>query len=173
MSGEYKEKALIPVNQASVFVKRKLTFTLIFLGVLALFSLSAAATDYDFAGGFESMPKAAVWMAENFIPIEKAWPRLPNILTKLAETALVSVAVTVCGAICAFFLQLARHKDHEGQPMACAGGQNYRRVFQERARCGLGNASAVFFRAKYSHGLLRPVLRDIRNVDPDVYRNHR
>jgi len=57
-------------------------------------------------GGFESIPKAVSWMAQNLIPDEKAWSRLPNILAKLAETALVSVAVTVCAAICSFFFSL-------------------------------------------------------------------
>ena len=106
MSDEHTTKAPKPVNQTSVFVKRKRTFTLAFLGVFILYIISAAVTNYDVISGFKSIPKAVVWMSINFIPDEKAWSRLPNILTKLAETALLSVAVTVCASICAFFFSL-------------------------------------------------------------------
>jgi phosphonate transport system permease protein len=110
------ERAPKPANQTSVFVKRKRTFTIAFLGALAIFLISAAAADYSVIGGFESIPKAAVWMAYNFIPNEKAWTRLPNILAKLTETALVSVAVTVCAAICAFFFSLPGTKTTKSGP---------------------------------------------------------
>ena len=116
MSGEQKvlfaakmfEKAPRPKSgaRASLFAKRNRAFTLAFLCVAAIYAISAAAVNYDVAGGIESIPKAVNWIARNLVPDEKAWSRLPNILTKLAETALVSVAVTVCAAICAFFLCL-------------------------------------------------------------------
>ena len=110
MSGEpmdkSSERAPKPQNQTSVFVKRKLTFTLTFLGVLALFAISSVVTNYNVIDGFDSIPKAVTWMAKNFVPDEKAWTRLPNILSKLTETALLSVAVTVCAAIFAFFFSL-------------------------------------------------------------------
>jgi phosphonate transport system permease protein len=105
-SDKSAEKAPKPKNQASVFVKRKRTFTLAFLGTLALFLISAVASNYDVIGGFESIPKAVDWMAKNFVPNAKAWSRLPDVLAKLTETALVSVAVTVCAAICGFFFSL-------------------------------------------------------------------
>ena len=104
-----KEKAPRPQDQVSVFVTRKRTFTLAFLGVALIFVISAVATDYEVIGGLESIPKAVVWMARHFIPDAKAWSRLPYILSKLSETALVSVAVTVCAAICAFFFSLQTH----------------------------------------------------------------
>ena len=106
MSGEHVKKAPRPTDQTSVFVRRKRTFTLTFLGVAALFLISSTVTNYDVIGGFESIPKAAIWIAKNLIPDKKSWSRLPNILTKLTETALLSVAVTVCAAICAFFFSL-------------------------------------------------------------------
>ena len=116
MSDKDIEKAPKPKNQTSVFVKRKRTFTIAFLGVLALFVVSSVMTQYDVIGGFESIPKAVTWMAKYFVPNEKAWTRLPNILTKLAETALVSVAVTVCAAICAFFFSLLGTKTTKINP---------------------------------------------------------
>ena len=103
-------------EQTSVFVKKKRTFTLAFLGISVIFIISAVATDYDVIGGFESIPKAIGWMIKNFIPDEKAWSRLPNILAKLAESALVSVAVTVCAALCAFFFGLLGTKTTKTNP---------------------------------------------------------
>ena len=106
MSDERKKKKAKPKTQKSVFVKRKRTFTLTFLCVLLFFAVSAFITNYSVIGGFESIPKAVSWVANNFIPDTKAWSRLPNILSKLAETALLSVTVTVCAGICGFFFSL-------------------------------------------------------------------
>jgi len=100
----------------SIFIKRKRTFTLAFLGIAAIFVISTIVTNYDVIGGFESIPKAVIWMANNFIPNGKALERLPNILKKLFETALLSVAVTVCAAICAFFFSLLGTKTTKTNP---------------------------------------------------------
>ena len=104
-------------TQTSVFVKRKRTFTLVFLGVFALFGISALVTDYSVVGGFESVPKAIIWMTNSFIPDEKSVERLPNILAKLFETALLSVAVTVCAAICAFLFSLLGTRTMKVNPL--------------------------------------------------------
>ncbi len=111
-----QEKAPRPQDQVSVFVTRKRTFTLAFLGVALLFVISAVATNYEVIGGLESIPKAVIWMTRHFIPDAKAWSRLPYILSKLSETALVSVAVTVCAAICAFFFSLLGTKTTKTAP---------------------------------------------------------
>ena len=110
------EKAPKPENQTSVFIKRRRTFTLAFLGVAAVFIISSRVTNYDVVIGFESVPKAVAWIAENFVPNEKAWSRLPSILKKLSETALLSVAVTVCAALCAFFFSLLGTKTTRANP---------------------------------------------------------
>jgi len=56
MSGEHigksTEKAPKPEDQTSVFVKRKRTFTLAFLGIAAILVISAIVTNYDVIGGF-------------------------------------------------------------------------------------------------------------------------
>ena len=116
MSSEYVEKATRPQNQVSVFVKRKRTFTLVFMGIIVVFVLSAGVTNYNVLDGFSSIPKAVSWIIKNFVPDEKAWTRLPNILKKLIETALLSVAVTVCAAICAFFFSLLGTKTTKINP---------------------------------------------------------
>ncbi|NMA94217.1 MAG: ABC transporter permease subunit [Clostridiales bacterium] len=110
-------KAPRPEAQTSVFVIRKRTFTLAFLGLFVLFTVSALVTEYDVIGGFESLPKAVAWMAKQFIPDEKALSRLSSILSKLMETALVSVAVTVCAATCAFFFSLFGTKTTKTHPL--------------------------------------------------------
>ena len=103
-------------NQASIFVKRKRTLTLAFIGVFALYMVSSIVTNYDAIGGIVSFPKASVWIARNFVPNERSWSRLPNILTKLSETALLSVSVTVCAAIAAFFFSLLGTKTTKVKP---------------------------------------------------------
>ena len=95
-----------PKNQTSVFVKRKWMFTVVILVVMVLFVISSIVTNYDLIAGFESIPKAFMWIFRNLVPDERAWTRLPIILEYLVETALVSVAVTVCAAICSFFFSL-------------------------------------------------------------------
>lgn len=100
------EKALRPKNQISIFVRRKWAMTWAILGVMALFILSSVVTEYNVVGGLKSIPQAAVWVFNNLIMNEKAWERLPSILDKLLETIFLSVSVTVCSAIVAFFFSL-------------------------------------------------------------------
>ena len=100
------EKMPKPKNQTSVFIKRKRTFTIAFLAVIALFAFSSWVTEYDVITGIGSIPAAFMWIFRNLIPDERAFSRLPIILQFLTETALVSVAVTVCAAICSFFFSL-------------------------------------------------------------------
>lgn len=93
-------------NQISIFTTRKQTFTIVFMGVLALLVFSSVFSKFNMIKGLESIPKAVTWIVTNLVPDEKAWTRLPNILGKLTETTLLSVAVTVCAAACAFFFSL-------------------------------------------------------------------
>ena len=94
----------------SVFVKRKRVFTIVFLTVLGLFYLSCVATEFDLLKGISSLPKAAVWIGTNLIPTEKSFTKLPKILSRLWETILLSIAVTVVAGICAFFFSLLGSK---------------------------------------------------------------
>jgi len=97
-------------TQTSVFARRKRTFTLAFFGVAALFLLASNVTEYDSVAGIAAMPRAFSWIARNLVPDAKAVSRLPNILDKLLQTALLSIAVTVLAAICAFFFSLLGSK---------------------------------------------------------------
>lgn len=92
--------------QVTLFARRKRAFTLAVLGVLALFALTSFVTNFSLTDGITSVPRAIGWISSNLVPDAKSWTRLPNILKKLLETALLSVAVTVCAGIAAFFFSL-------------------------------------------------------------------
>ena len=106
MSGESMEKSPRPENQISIFAKRKRTFAITFLGIAALFFISSGVTNYNAIKGFQSIPQAINWMAKNLTPDANAWRKLPRILEKLVETALLAVSVTVCASIFSFFFSL-------------------------------------------------------------------
>ncbi|MDR2715083.1 MAG: phosphonate ABC transporter, permease protein PhnE [Coriobacteriales bacterium] len=105
------------LDKSSVFIKRKRTFTLAFLGVAVLFAGSAIITNYNVIEGFTSIPKVIIWMVQNLVPNEKSWEHLPSILSKLAETALVAIAVTVCAALCSFFFSLLGTRTTKANPL--------------------------------------------------------
>lgn len=111
-----KTKKSLQKNQIPVFVRRKRTFTFAFLGVLMLFAFASGVTKFSLGAGVGAIPKAAVWIIKNLVPDEKAWLRFPNIIKKLLETALLSVAVTVCAGICAFFFSLFGTKSIRRSP---------------------------------------------------------
>ncbi|WP_298483844.1 ABC transporter permease subunit [uncultured Ruminococcus sp.] len=89
-----------------MFLKRKLTYTIVLAVVLGIYIVSSLVTEFHLTEGVASFPKAFAWIAENLIPDEMAMKRFPKILDKLIETALLSVAVTVIAAIFAFFFSL-------------------------------------------------------------------
>lgn len=89
-----------------IFQKRKITYTLVFLSLILIFCGASLVTQFHLAEGVQSFPAALHWIFSNLIPDETAMERLPKILDKLVETALLSVAVTVLAGICAFFFSL-------------------------------------------------------------------
>lgn len=90
----------------NVFLKRKLTYTIVLAVVLGIYIVSSLVTEFHLTEGAASFPRAFAWIAENLIPDEMAMKRFPKILDKLIETALLSVSVTVIAAIFAFFFSL-------------------------------------------------------------------
>jgi phosphonate transport system permease protein len=89
-----------------IFVKRRNDGLLFFAALGALTVGSIVITDYDVAAGFTSIGKAFVWGASNFYPNAHALTRLPDILEKLWETVLMSVAATTVAAIFALLLAM-------------------------------------------------------------------
>ena len=104
-------------QRLTYFRKQKITFTWIFLLLIALFAVSALVTQYGLIDGLESIPKAFAWIARKMVPTAKAMRRLPDILTQLYQTALLSVAVTVIAGIVAFFFALPGSKTTRLHPM--------------------------------------------------------
>lgn len=85
---------------------RKLTYALV-LGIILLIYLgSAYLTEFKLVEGLASFPDAFSWIITNLIPDEKAISRIPKILSKLLETALLSVSVTMFASVVAFFFSL-------------------------------------------------------------------
>jgi phosphonate transport system permease protein len=93
-------------KQANVFEKRKKVYAIALISVITLYAGASVITGYQPIDGVLSIPRALGWMAHNLIPNAKAFTRLPNILNKLMETALLSVAATVIAAVFAFFFSL-------------------------------------------------------------------
>lgn len=97
-------------QKISIFRKRKLAMTFIFLIIAALFIGASLITEYNPVAGIESVPKAISWIARKLVPNAKSLERLPKILDKLYETAFLSIAVTVASGSCAFFFALLGSK---------------------------------------------------------------
>lgn len=97
-------------HHAAIFRKRKITFTVSFLLLLVLFVGASLVTEYDPLAGIASIPTAISWIASKLVPTEKSLMRLPDILSRLYETAFLAVAVTVTSGIFAFFFALLGSK---------------------------------------------------------------
>lgn len=91
---------------ADIFVQRRNNSLLFFAALGALAAGSIAITNYDVAAGFTSVGKAFVWGLSNFYPDAHAMTRLPDIVQKLWETILMSVASTTVAAIFAAMLAM-------------------------------------------------------------------
>ncbi|RFU69003.1 ABC transporter permease subunit [Peribacillus saganii] len=92
--------------QADVFVKKRWNSFIFLLILLVVTFVSIVITEFNMAKGLASLPKALQWGFTNFYPDEMALTKLPDILNKLRETVLISVAATTVGAIFAFLFAL-------------------------------------------------------------------
>ncbi|WP_394887754.1 phosphate/phosphonate ABC transporter permease [Clostridium butyricum] len=86
-----------------VLEKRKRTITLVLLLIIVFCIISSKITDFNSLKGLLSIPDAFLWMITNFIPEANSFWKLPNILNKLIETILLSVAATTVAAGFALF----------------------------------------------------------------------
>ena len=93
--------------QADVFIRRR-NNALIFFALLTILTAgSIIITQYDVLKGFTSFVKAFTWGASNFYPDVGSLMKLPDILVKLWETVLMSIAATTVAAILSLFLAVA------------------------------------------------------------------
>ncbi len=92
--------------QADVFTRRR-NNTLIFSGILAVLTIgSIILTSYNIQKGFTSFIKAFIWGASNFYPDADSLEKLPDILFKLKDTVLISIASTTTASVFSIFLAL-------------------------------------------------------------------
>lgn len=87
---------------ADVFAKKRRNSLLLFLLVGVATIVSIIMTEYDVAKGFTSVPKAVQWALSNFYPTKDSLTKLPDILVKLKETLLISIAASTVAAVLAF-----------------------------------------------------------------------
>lgn len=88
------------------FLRKRMNF-LAYFGLLIIIAFVAGViTEYDPVKGFTSIPKAIVWGFTNFYPNVESFEKLPDILQKIRETLLVSVAATVSGGAFAFLFAI-------------------------------------------------------------------
>ncbi|HBE76271.1 MAG TPA: phosphonate ABC transporter permease [Firmicutes bacterium] len=91
---------------ADIFAKRR-NDGLIFLAVVAFLTVgSVMITQYDVLKSFTSIYRALAWGSANFYPNAVSMKQLPDILYKLWETVLMSIAATTIAAVFAGLLAL-------------------------------------------------------------------
>lgn len=90
--------------------KRNKIIMLVCVAIAFLTIICAQATNFDAVKGITSIPKAIVWMATQFIPSGEAFAKLPDILSRLTETILLSIAATMVAAVFALFFGIMGSK---------------------------------------------------------------
>ncbi|SFG71190.1 PhnE/PtxC family ABC transporter permease [Sporolactobacillus nakayamae] len=91
----------------SNFLMKKRLYSGGILLVLVLLAFGAASmTEFSLAKCFSSIPKAIVWSLGNFYPVADSFAKLPDILAKLQETLLISIASASVAAIFALVFAL-------------------------------------------------------------------
>ncbi|KLU66624.1 phosphate-import permease protein PhnE [Desulfosporosinus acididurans] len=92
--------------QSDIFAKRKKD-SLIFFSLLIVVTVgSVVITQYDVSKGFTSLLKAFIWGGSNFYPDGKSLTILPDVLRKLWDTILMSIAATTVATVFATLLAL-------------------------------------------------------------------
>ena len=87
-----------------ILTERKRKSLRLFGLLVVLAAASIVVTQYDIGKGFTSLVKAFVWGLSNFYPSGASLSKLPDILKKLWETFLISIASTVSASPFALFL---------------------------------------------------------------------
>lgn len=86
------------------FAKKRIHSVLLFLLLISITYGAMVVTEYDAVKGLTSIPEAVNWGVTHFYPDAQAIQKLPNILDKLMETLLISVAsAAVAGVFALFF----------------------------------------------------------------------
>ncbi|WP_289142851.1 ABC transporter permease [uncultured Brevibacillus sp.] len=92
--------------QGDLFAKKRRDSLVFFALLIAITCVSIVITKYDVEKGFTSIPKAISWAFSNFYPNEKSLEKLPDILLKLKETVLISVAAASVASLFALLFAI-------------------------------------------------------------------
>ncbi|MDP4089992.1 MAG: ABC transporter permease subunit [Bacillota bacterium] len=93
------------------FFIRKRRNSLIFFGAVIIVTIGTMTlVGYDPAKGLTSIFQALIWGVSNFYPDAKALQKLPDLLLKLRDTVLTSIAATTTASVFALFMSLAGSK---------------------------------------------------------------
>ncbi|MCU6710181.1 ABC transporter permease subunit [Paenibacillus sp. J5C_2022] len=90
--------------QASYFMKKRLSSAWFWLVLLALTAGAVILTEFDFLAGFAAVPKAVQWGITQFYPTADSLEKLPDIMDKLVETIMLSIASTTVAGVAALAL---------------------------------------------------------------------
>jgi phosphonate transport system permease protein len=111
-------KPALAVRQ--VLLRRQLLTLLGLLVVGLLTAGSSILTEFSFPAAIASFPRAVQWMGANFVPNARAVKALPNVLTKLAETVLVSIMATVLASGAALVMAILASRTTRPHPAVSA-----------------------------------------------------
>ena len=100
-----------------VLRKRNKVITLVVVAILFLVIMSSQFTDFSAVKSIQSIPKAFQWMFSQFIPNSDSFMKLPEIISKLIETILLSIAATTIGAVFALFFSIMGSKVGKGNSL--------------------------------------------------------
>ena len=92
--------------QDNFFAKKRIKSSIILFIIILITYGAIILTEFNIIKGITSIPKAIEWGLANFYPNAQSLSRLPNILDKLVETLLVSIAATTFGAIFALIFAI-------------------------------------------------------------------
>ncbi|MBS4192555.1 ABC transporter permease subunit [Bacillus sp. FJAT-49705] len=92
--------------QADIFKKKKLNTAVFILLVCFVTFIAATITEFSIAKGIASVPKAIQWSFSNFYPTKESLTKLPDILDKMKETLLISIAATTVAALLAMIFAI-------------------------------------------------------------------
>lgn len=116
--------------QGDIFVKRRKD-GLIFFALITLLTVgSVIITNYDVVKGFTSIGKAIIWGVTNFYPDAKSMTILPDILLKLKETVLMSIAATTVASVFALLLALVGSRTTRVNSLFSVGARGIASLFR-------------------------------------------
>lgn len=90
--------------------KRNRMITLVSIVIIMIAIICSNVTNFNAIKAAVSFPNAIGWLFTNFIPNSASITKLPDIISKLIETILLSIAATTIGAIFALFFGILGSK---------------------------------------------------------------